>query len=276
MVTGATGKAGRQMTKQLTEAGFTVRAASRHPGEPAERVTPVYFDWYDKKTWAPALGTAEGVVVKGLEVDRYAYETMELLIKSSPHLRRVVFLSNMGVEHAPDDHPRRAIETMVQNSGKVWTILRANWFMQNFDEDDAVFAHAIRTRGELHAPAGSAKVSFLDTRDLAAATAAVFANEGHDAKAYAITGPEQLSFGDVADIIGKARGLPVRHIDGTLAEHREYMRAPGRHPAYVNHINTLYVNTKAGACAPVSDDVERLTGALPRTLQAYVDETWSA
>ena len=54
--------------------------------------------------------------------------------------------------------------------------------MQNFDEDEAVFAHAIRTRGELHAPAGEAKVSFLDTRDLAAATAAVFATDGHDSK----------------------------------------------------------------------------------------------
>jgi uncharacterized protein YbjT (DUF2867 family) len=276
MVTGATGKAGRQMVSQLAKTGFAVRAANRNPGEPTDGVTPVFFDWYDKTTWAPALGNAEGLVVKGLDVDHYAYETVEQLLGASSHLRRVVFLSNAGLERAPEDHPRRAIERVVRDSATSWTILRANWFMQNFDEDDAVFAHAIRTRGELHAPAGPATVSFVDTRDLAAAAAAVFASSGHDAKVYAITGPEGLSFGEVADAIGKARGNPVRHIDASPADHREYMRAPGRHAAYVNHINGLFVFTKAGACAPVSTDVELLIGRPARTFQAYVDETWSA
>lgn len=276
LVTGATGKAGRQMVHELAAAGFGVRAGSRHPGQPADHVTGVYFDWYDKSTWAEALGTAEGLVVKGLDLDQYASETVELLIRSAPHVRHVVFLSNMGIEFTPDDHPRRAIELIVQNSGKAWTILRANWYMQNFNEDDAVFAHAIRTRGELHAPAGEAKVSFLDTRDLAAATAAVSATDGHDGHAYALTGPEGLSFGEVAAAIGAATGTPVRHIDGTLGEHREYMRAPDRPAAYVNHINHLYIPTKAGACARVSGDVEQLTGRPARTFHAYIEETWAS
>lgn len=276
-VTGATGKAGRHMTAQLAVAGFDVRAASRHPDHSTdEGINPVYFDWYDKSTWANAVGAAEGLVVKGLDLDYYASETVDLLLEAAPRLRRVVFLSNIGVEHAPKDHPRRAIETTIGNSGKSWTILRANWYMQNFDEDEAVFAHALRTRGELHAPAGSATVSFVDTRDLVAATVAVFANSGHDGKAYAITGPAALSFSDVADTIGRARGIPVRHIDGTAAEHREYMRAPGRPAAYVNHINGLYVFTKAGACSAVSGDVELLTGKPARTFEAYTEETWSA
>jgi hypothetical protein len=54
------------------------------------------------------------------------------------------------------------------------------------------------------------------------------------------------------------------------------MRAPNRPAAYVNHINHLYIFTKAGACAPVSGDVELLTGQRARTFQDYVDETWSA
>jgi uncharacterized protein YbjT (DUF2867 family) len=72
------------------------------------------------------------------------------------------------------------------------------------------------------------------TRDLAAATTAVFANPGHDGRTYAITGPEAVSFGDVAEAIGNASGNPVRHVDGTLAEHREYMQAPNRPAGYVN------------------------------------------
>lgn len=276
LVTGATGKAGRQMVSELAAVGFDVRAASRHPGQPTDHITPVYFDWYDKSTWAAAFGAAKGLVVKGMDLDQYASETVDQLIRSAPRVNHVVFLSNMGVEYTPDDHPRRAIELVVQNSGKSWTILRANWYMQNFNEDEAVFAQAIRTRGELHAPAGEAKVSFLDTRDLAAATAAVFATAGHDGKAYALSGPEAISFGEVAAVIGKATGASVRHIDGTPAEHREYMRAPDRPAAYVNHINHLYIPTKAGACARVSDDVEQLIGRPARTFAAYIGETWAS
>ncbi|MBB5916661.1 uncharacterized protein YbjT (DUF2867 family) [Nocardia transvalensis] len=276
LVTGGTGKAGRRMVEALAAAGVDVRVGSRHPGAPAGRLTPVYFDWYDKSTWAGALGDAEGLVVKGLDLDQYAAESVSMLLAAAPRVRHVVFLSNMGVEYTPDDHPRRAIELVVENSGKAWTILRANWYMQNFDEDEAVFAEAIRTRGEVHAPAGDAKVSFVDTRDLAAATAAVFTTAGHDGRAYAISGPEAISFGDVAAAIGAASGTTVRHIDGTPAEHREYMRAADRPAAYVNHINHLYIPTKAGACAQVSGDVELLTGRPARTFGAYVEETWAA
>jgi uncharacterized protein YbjT (DUF2867 family) len=275
LVTGGTGKAGRQMVDALTAAGLGVRVASRHPGTPTELCTPVYFDWYDKSTWQTALGDAEGLVVKGLDLDQYAAETVRLLLAAAPRVRHVVFLSNMGVEQAPDDHPRRAIELAVQDSGKAWTILRANWFMQNFDEDDAVFAEALRTRGELHAPAGDAKVSFVDTRDLAAATAAVFTTPGHAGRAYAISGPEAISFGEAAAAIGAASGTRIRHVDGTLAEHREYLRGPGRPAAYVNHINHLYVFTRAGVCSAVSGDVERLTGHPARTFRAYAEETWA-
>ncbi|GAB3414189.1 hypothetical protein GCM10027569_34410 [Flindersiella endophytica] len=44
------------------------------------------------------------------------------------------------------------------------------------------------------------------------------------------------------------------------------MRAPNRPTAYVNHINHLYIPTRAGACAGVSGDVEKLTGRPPAHL----------
>ncbi|WP_051756081.1 NAD(P)H-binding protein [Nocardia sp. NRRL WC-3656] len=276
LVTGGTGKAGRRMVDALAAEGLDVRVGSRHPGASTEHRTPVHFDWYDKSTWEGALGDAEGLVVKGLDLDQYAFESVRLLLEAAPRVRHVVFLSNMGVEYTPDDHPRRAIELVVQNSGKAWTILRPNWYMQNFDEDEAVFAAAIRARGEVHAPAGDAKVSFVDTRDLAAATAAVFATTGHEGRAYAISGPEAISFGEVAAAIGAASGTTVRHIDGTPAEHREYMRGPDRPAAYANHINHLYGPVRAGAAAPVSGDVELLTGRPARTFRAYAEETWAA
>jgi uncharacterized protein YbjT (DUF2867 family) len=274
LVTGATGKAGRQMTTRLATAGVAVRAGSRHPGATLPGVTPVLFDWYDSTTWAEALGDADALVIKGLDLDVYAHETIAKVIASASRVHRVVFLSNPGIEHLPEDQPRRAIELMVQNSGKDWTILRANWFMQNFDEDEHVFAEALRARGELHAPTGKARVSFVDTRDIADVTAATLTEDGHGAQAYTLTGPDAVTFGDVAAAIARATGRSIRHVDGTLAEHRQHMRGPDRTAAYANHINHLFEITATGVHAHVSDDYQQVTGNPPRNLDNYIKETW--
>src|SRR5882724_5761058 len=135
LVEGATGKAGRRVVEALTAAGVAVRAASRHPGEPTPGVTPVLFDWYDETTWSPALGDAEALFVKGLDSNNNATEIIARFIASAPRVRHVVLMSAVGIDRLPDKAPRRALELAVQNSGKQWTILRPNWFLQNFDED---------------------------------------------------------------------------------------------------------------------------------------------
>jgi uncharacterized protein YbjT (DUF2867 family) len=276
LITGATGKVGRRMVAALAAAGVTVRAGSRHPDTTASpHVTPVLFDWYDHSTWAAALGDADGLVVKGLDLDDYAHETVARLIDAAPHVRRVVMLSTPGVEWLPDEHSRRALELTVRNSGREWAILRASWFMQNFDEDDRVFADALRTRGELHAPAGRARVSFVDTRDVADALVTVLTTDRGIGHAHALTGPDSLTFGEVADAIGRATGRPVRHVDGPLADHREHLRGPDRSAAYVNHINHLFVVAGNGVQAAVSDDYQRLTGNAPRDFDTYVKEVWT-
>lgn len=276
LVTGATGKVGRRMVARLAATGVEVRAGSRHPGAATSpHVTPVVFDWYDRSTWAPALGEADGLVVKGLDLDDYAHETVVQLIASAPRARRVVLLSAPGVERLPDAQPRRALELAVRDHGRDWVILRANWFMQNFDEDERVFAEALRTRGELHAPTGQAKVSFVDTRDVAEATAASLTEDRAGGHAFTLTGPDSLTFGQVADAIGRATGRTVRHVDATLPEHREHMRRPDRPAGYVNHINHLFEVVRTGVQAAVSDDYQRLTGNPPRTFENYVKDAWT-
>jgi uncharacterized protein YbjT (DUF2867 family) len=275
LVTGATGKAGRQMVRYLAAAGAAVRAGSRHPAAASPGVTPVVFDWYDKATWTSALGDADWLIVKGLEVDHYGYETVAALIASASAARGVLMLSNPRIERLPDDHPRRAFELTVLNSGRQPIILRANWFMQNFDEHDRAFAAALRTKGELHAPAGQGRVSFVDTRDIAAAAVAAMSRAGDEAQEYTLTGPEALTFGQVAEAIGRASGRDIRHVDATPAEHREHMRGPDRTAPYADHINGLFTHVRSGSAAPVSDDCRRLTGHQPRTFDAYLDEVWT-
>ncbi|WP_410670769.1 NAD(P)H-binding protein [Amycolatopsis sp. cmx-4-68] len=273
-VEGATGKAGRRVVAALAAAGVPVRAASRHPGAPAGAVTPVRFDWYDETTWAPALGDADAVFLKGLDSDADAAAIMARFVGSAPAVRHVVFMSAAGVDAAPDHAPRRAVELAVQNSGKRWTILRPNWFLQNFDEDEWVFAKALREDNDLYAGSGDSRVSFTDTRDLADAAVTVLTEDGHDGRGYTLTGPEAVTFGEVAEVLAKVSGRPIRHLDATPEQHRAHFARSGRPDAWVDHMLDLFELVRAGVSAPVTDDFERLTGKPPRTLAAYAEEMW--
>jgi uncharacterized protein YbjT (DUF2867 family) len=275
-VEGATGKAGRRVVQALTAAGATVRAASRYPGEPSPGVTPVRFDWYDESTWPSALGDADAMVIKGLDSDDDAHGVFGRLLASAPRVRHVVLLSAVGVDRAPEGAPRRAAELVVQNSGKRWTILRANWFMQNFDEDTWVFAKALREDNELYASSGEGAVAFTDTRDIAAAAVTVLTQDGYHERGYDITGPDLMTFRDVADILGKVSGRPIRYVEATRPQHREYFARSGRPDAWADHMVHLFDLVRAGVFAWVSDDFQQLTGKPPRTLEAYAKEVWAA
>jgi uncharacterized protein YbjT (DUF2867 family) len=274
-VEGATGKAGRRVVATLASAGIAVRAASRHPGEPSPGVIPVRFDWYDPTTWSAALGDADTLFLKGLDSDDNASKIFARLLASAPDVRRVVLMSAMGVDRSPAGAPRRAVELAIQNSGKEWTILRPNWLLQNFDEDQAVYARAVREDGELYAGSGEQVVSFVDARDVADAAVTVLSQDGHHQRGYTLTGPEAVTFGRVATELSRACGRPVRHIDANLDQHRAHFARSGRPDRWVAHMMHLFELIRAGVFAAVTDDVQQLTGNSPRTLQAYAEDVFA-
>ncbi|WP_284745719.1 NAD(P)H-binding protein [Amycolatopsis sp. RTGN1] len=273
-IEGATGKAGRRVAEALTAAEVPIRAASRHPGKPTGSATPVRFDWYDKKTWAPAVGNAEAVFLKGLDSDDKAAAIITSFLATIPQVSHVVLMSAVGVDRTPDQAPRRAVELAVQNSGRRWTILRPSWFLQNFNEDEWVFAKALRENNELYAGSGKTRVGFTDTRDLADAAVKVLTEEGHEGGSYTITGPENLTFTEVAEVLAEASGRPIHHIDATEEEHRNHFARSGRPEAWVNHMLHLFSLVRAGVFSPLTNDFEHLTGKRPRTLKSYAYENW--
>jgi uncharacterized protein YbjT (DUF2867 family) len=275
-VEGATGKAGKRVTAALAAAGVSVRAASRHPGLPAGTVTPTRFDWYDESTWAASVADSDAVFVKGLDSDDRAADLIARFVASAPRARHVVLMSAFGVDKAPTTAPRRAVERAVQETGREWTILRPNWLMQNFDEDDAVYARAIREDDELYAGGNGRRVAFVDARDVAEAAATVLTEDGHHTGEYDLTGPEALTYEEVAEVLAKASGRPVRHVDADVDQHRAHFARSGRPDPWIDHMMHLFVLVRAGVFDGVTDDVQRLTGHAPRTLAAYADEVFAA
>ena len=118
LVIGATGKTGRRVATQLETQGHTVRRGSRNSATP--------FDWEAPETWAPALTGAKSAYVTYFPDLAFpgAVEKLESLVETakSSGVEKLVLLSGRGEHHA------RLGEEVVQNSGLIYTLVRAAWF----------------------------------------------------------------------------------------------------------------------------------------------------
>lgn len=269
LVIGGTGKTGRALVRMLAEGGVPARAATRHPGAgPADGVETAEFDWGRPETHDGALEGVDRVYLIAPEgvLDPAGQVTPFVEKAVGVGVRRIVQLSAMGVENN-EEIGLRKVERAVMNSGAEWTILRPNWFMQNFSE--SFFLPPILSDGELLAPAGDAAVSFIDTRDIAAVAAAALVEDGHAGAEYTLTGQQALTFGEVAGAIGGASGREVRYADVEPERMREVITGQGIPDDYADLLLGLFEGIRAGWNAHTSDAVERVLGRPPIDFSDY-------
>ncbi|GAA1763117.1 NAD(P)H-binding protein [Luedemannella helvata] len=263
LVVGASGMVGRRVVAELRRRDLPVR--------PAGRSGPTVFDWERPETWAPALAGVERAYLlwpQGTTQPQHRVAEFVSAVAGTS-LRRLVLLSAYGVEYADGSGPRKA-EQAVQDSDLDWTILRPNFFLQNFSE--GFYTHTIRTRRTVEVPAGDAAVSFVDTRDIAAVAAVALTTEGHAGRGYTITGPAAVTFAEVAAAL-TAAGHPVTYRDVTPAQTREALVAAGIAPDYADLLLGIYARAAAGGNAAVTDAVQRVTGRPARDLATYLRDT---
>ena len=125
-------------------------------------------------------------------------------------------LSAMGRLHG-------TIDEIVRDSGIDYCVLRCNSFMQNFT---GMYRQMVM-RGKLALAHGDAKISFIDTSDIAAVAAKALANpDFYSGKTLDLHGPQRLSNKDVVDVIGRITDSEIENIILSAERVREsYRRA---------------------------------------------------
>jgi uncharacterized protein YbjT (DUF2867 family) len=164
---------------------------------------------------------------------------------ASGGVRRLVLLSGRREPAA------RRCEEIVVGSGLEWTVVRASWFAQNFDE-----GHLLGPvlDGVVALPAADVPEPFVDAADVAEVAVAALTGDGHAGRVYEVTGPETLTFAEATAVIGAAAGRPVRHRAVGPAEYRGVLVGHGvpEHEA-----------------AMLTDLVGQALGRAPRTFADY-------
>ncbi len=276
VVYGATGSTGTPLVKALVAAGRRVRVvardverARRAVGEGAEFVVG---DIERPDTFSRALAGAERmyVAVGGPTGTLDLVSAESALIDAAKAAGVGHYVKVSGVDAHPDGPARiqaihGAIERHLAASGVPATVLRPNFFMQNF----LGLAGAIRN-GALPMPTGAARSALIDAGDIARVAEKVLTEDGHAGRTYTLTGPESLSHGDAARVLGEALGRPVQFIDLPGAAFCQGMVEAGLPRWFAELLTDVYVTAfAAGRTERVTDDVRRVTGAEPRSLAAF-------
>ena len=252
LVLGGTGKTGRRVAQRLVARGLPTRIGSR-AGQPP-------FDWEDRATWGPVLQGVGAVYVTYFPDLAFpgATERVDAFVRLAVRegVRRLVLLAGRGEPAA------QAAEQAVRNSGTDWTIIRANWFAQNFSEPplrDAVMS------GEIALPAGVAVEPFVDADDVAAVAAAALTGDAHAGQIYELSGPRLLTFDDVAAEISKAAHREVRYVPITVDECKKALAEQGRPTEFAD----LFEHILDGRNANLTDGVRRALGRAPRDFSDF-------
>jgi uncharacterized protein YbjT (DUF2867 family) len=275
LVTGATGNVGKELVEQLVGAGQPVRVFTRNPGKLAylgQGVEIAAGDLDQPETIEAAL---KGVKRIFLVTSRTQQDAHVIEAARRNGVEHVVKLSTL---EAADDsmagHVRwhREREELIQASGLAWTFLRPTMFMTTALD----WAGTIKAQGVVYYPGGAGKVPPVDPWDVAAVAACALTGAGHEGAAYALTGPEALSLGDMTHILGDVLGRSLRYVDVPESDFAAELGKLGLPDYVVEGLIGVFSAIRAGKLAHVTETVQRVTGRPARTFETWCRKHRSA
>jgi uncharacterized protein YbjT (DUF2867 family) len=275
-VTGASGRVGSEVVRELRERAAPTRALVHTPDKVASvegsGVEAVAADLADLAAVERALAGCERMLLiappgprivelEGVAISAAAGCGVSRIVKISAFLAAPERSALM-----PRLHGRS--ERELEASGILYTHLRPNWFMQNTFR----WAPLIAAEGLFFGSAGDGPVGTIDVRDVAGAAVAVLLQEGHERQIYDLTGPESLTFADLAGRLTDAIGRQVSYLDLSDEEHRQRLLAAGApewRADFTVGLHRAFREGGGGDYAVVTDAVARLTGRAPRTFGEF-------
>ncbi len=271
LVIGATGTVGSEVLRLLRgRDGIHIRAAVRDKTKSAALAGPgvdlVLFDYDKPETYAPACQGIDSIfIVAPFNPNGVAQSQAFLRTAGESGVTHVTKLSVIGsVRNITVGKWHAAIDDALKKSGMAWTLLCPGGFMQNFIETSAP-----QLDGGMYFPAGNAKACFIDTRDIAAIAVKALTEPGHEGKEYTLTGPEDLSYAEVAAIIGEVSGRQIRYIDVPEDAARQGMLAAHLPEWLVDVILELNAWSKNGGASEITTTVEDILGRPAHTFREF-------
>jgi (4-alkanoyl-5-oxo-2,5-dihydrofuran-3-yl)methyl phosphate reductase len=271
LVIGATGAIGSQLVPQLIEADQRVRVFTRNPEKAAKfgsAVEVVVGNLDDENSLIPAMQGVDRffLITSSTQQDKNA-----LAAAKQAGTGHVVKISTQEAGWTPVEghgHWHKEREDLIRASGLAWTFLRSTLYM-NFALS---WISSIRAENTIRVAGGNGKLAPIDPWDVAAVAKAALTEAGHENAAYELTGPELLSFGDMAEVLSKASGRSIRRVEISEAEQGEFFTKMGLPKYTVDGLAETFGLIGKGRFAYMTNDVEKTTGQRPHSFERWAQQ----
>ena len=275
LVTGATGRVGRQVVQQLVTRGANVRVLVRDPSKAdfPSSVEIVKGDLLDIDSLRSAFkGVSTLFLLNAVAGDEFTQALITLNIARESGVDRLVYLSVLHSDrfvNVPHFAVKLGAERMIEQMGFSATILRPSYFIDN----EHMVKDVIVQHGVYPMPIGSKGVAMVDARDIAEVAAIeLIRREQAPGKlpidTINLVGPDTLTGAGVAAIWSEVLGRPVVYggDDPTAFE----QNLAGFMPKWMAYEMRLMAERYVSdGMIPEAGDVERLTNILGRPLHSY-------
>ena len=257
LVIGASGKTGSRVYNTLKDNGINVKGASRN-GE-------VHFDWQAPETWAASLRDVDAV---------YLTYYPDLAVPQAPDdIAKFCALAKIkGVKHITllsgrGEPAAQVCEEIVQQSGLSNTIVRASWFNQNFSE--GMFNAYIKA-GTIALPVGSVTEPFVDVDDICEVVVASLTDDKHNGELYEVTGPQLLSFEQLAHTFSSVLNRPIHFQQISLTDFVQGLKSHQVDPSAIEMLSYLFTEVLDGRNEFIADGIQRALGRPAKCFSDFV------
>lgn len=273
LVTGATGNTGSEIVKQLLEKGVQFKAMSRNKSKFKfkAKINWVEANFADISSLVLAFKDVESIyVAMPAHPDNEVWINNIITASKKAGVLHIIKLSGIRVSPDADSEIIRVhakTDDMLMQSGLVYTLLRSNSFYQN------IFASipTIKNLSSIYVPLSDSRLSLIDIRDLSAVAVKVLTENGHSNKIYNLTGPETLSYFDIAKKIGSAIGKDITYYPIAKEEMKSAMLKTGVSEWRADKLSEILAWFGKGGFEAISPDVESLLKRPAYSFDEFLD-----
>ncbi|OQE43094.1 hypothetical protein PENCOP_c003G03057 [Penicillium coprophilum] len=266
LLTGGTGKTSVRLARFLQNENIPFLLASRRgPSAAPSGMPAIKFDWLDQSTWKEPFQYrfSGGMTISAIYL-------MEPLV-DEPWKPMNEFIDYARKEHGPG---MGMVWQHFLDTGVDYCVLRPSWFMENLSDEAPSIV--IRDHSKIFSACGDGRIPFVSAIDIAAvAFRAITDPQSHNCD-YRVLGPELLTYDEVAERLSAALGRPIEHVKLSGDQRYEALVSFGVSDYYARLLTRLETAASTGFETRMNDDVKRVTGRAPRSLDLFAHENREA
>ncbi len=273
-ITGAGGTVGSEVVKQLELAKVPFRVAyfskEKVNAALAKGLNAVIIDYNHPETLRTAFQGCDKLFLLGPNaLNQTQLELNAVEAAKAVGVQHIVKQSVMGAEDEAFSLAliHRPVEQAIEASSMTWTFLRPNSFMQNVV---TFMGETIKAESAFYSASGEAKIAHVDVRDIAAVAVKALTETTYAGQAYTLTGPEALTYDELAQKLSVVLGRSISHISLPPEDLKHGMLAEGLPDEIADRMLDLERYYREDQASRITNDVQRVTGQESRQFTQYI------